>query len=193
MKTNNTLKHLDIGCGEQIFELKNFNLFEDFSENEIENYGIDFIAQPDKNIIGMDLSRDKIPFEKTFFDVVTCLDVLEHIPRIDLNYKTRYPFIELMNEIFRIMKPLGYLLIRTPFFDNSFFNDPTHVNPITEKLIFTYFCNKSEYFNKFPEKPWAKNYGFSGEFELLNFNKTKRINYDNEFDMIFLLQKPDLL
>jgi SAM-dependent methyltransferase len=71
---------------------------------------------------------------------------------------TKYPFIDLMNEIHRILKPGGLFLSRTPAYPHKeAFQDPTHVNIITEDTFPTYFCN--EYL--------ARIYGFNGAFTLI--------------------------
>ena len=67
-----------------------------------------------------------------------------------------------MNEIYRILAPGGYFLHCTPAYPaKQAFQDPTHVNIITEDTFPTYFCvNQSE-------KPWASMYGFHGAFTLV--------------------------
>jgi len=46
----------------------------------------------------------KIPFDDCSFDLITCLDVLHHIPNVTA----------LVNEIFRCLSIVGYALIREP-------------------------------------------------------------------------------
>jgi SAM-dependent methyltransferase len=53
---------------------------------------------------------EPIPFESNFFDSVSAYDFLEHIPRQAIDYQamiTRVPFLELMSEIHRVLKPNG--------------------------------------------------------------------------------------
>ena len=47
-----------------------------------------------------------MPFPDQFFDFVTAHDFLEHIPRLIYSPARRLPFVELMNEIWRVLKTL---------------------------------------------------------------------------------------
>jgi hypothetical protein len=83
-----------------------------------------------------------IPLESEFADYVTAYDFLEHVPRIGLakSGAVENPFINIVNEVFRILKVGGTFLHSTPLYPHPFaFVDPTHVNYITEKT-FNYFC-----------------------------------------------------
>ena len=180
------IKHLDLGCGENIFDIKNItNLSAIIDISDVESYGVDFLSNKE-NIVSADLSMEGIPFEDNTFDIITCLDFLEHIPRINLTNKTNYPFINLMNDIYRVLKSEGILFIKTPVFNENFFDDPTHINPITPNLLYRYFCTSESEEAKKPMLPWARSYGFTGSFKFVNFSKTERINFE---DHIFVLSK----
>ena len=106
---------------------------------------------------------------------MSAYDFLEHIPRIvSLNVngknKTRYAFIELMNEIYRTLKHKGKFYALTPYYPNSqAFQDPTHVNFITN-LTHTYFCEPNL---------MASMYGFKGKFKLIRAISVKpRYSYE---------------
>ena len=124
-------------------------------------YGVDireFDEQPaDFNYKQCNLITQAIPYPDNFFDSVSAYDFLEHIPRVIIyNDQTRFPFVELMNEIHRVLKPSGELYALTPYYPKeSCFIDPTHVNFITPKT--------HRYFVK-PDL-MANMYGFSGSFE----------------------------
>lgn len=121
-------------------------------------YGVDIRENNINNIYFCDLSSDNLPFSEGMFDFVTAYDVLEHVPRVvNNNGVTMYPFVTLMNEIFRVLKNGGAFLNVTPCFpEKGAFQDPTHVNIMTEDTIELYFCEKS----------WARIYGFNGVFKL---------------------------
>lgn len=123
-------------------------------------YGADLRENPTNNVVFCDLSMGKLPFESEKFDFVTAFDVFEHIPRvISLDGKNSFPFILIMNEIFRVLKVGGILFAFQPVFPaKSAFQDPTHVNIMSEDTMDYYFCNKA----------WARIYGYDGSFEMLN-------------------------
>jgi SAM-dependent methyltransferase len=144
-------RHLDLGCGGR-------------PRNPLQRdklFGIDIrrdVAGSERGeVIAANLSIDPIPFPDNYFDSVSAYDFLEHVPRILLGGETgtRFPFVELMDEIWRVLKPNGVLYALTPAWPNGqAFQDPTHVNFVTK--------NTSVYFSH-PD-PWARAYGFQGAF-----------------------------
>ena len=131
---------LDLGCGETI---RNPYL-------AMKCIGLD--------IQDADLAIQPIPYPDECFDFVTAYDFLEHIPRLLYVPHRRYPFVELMSEIYRVMKVGGKFLSSTPAFPHApAFQDPTHVNIITPLTFAEYFDD---------EKTWAKMYGFKGAFHI---------------------------
>lgn len=131
---------LDLGCGETIRN--------PYQANKC--VGLD--------IEDADLAIQPIPYPDHHFDFVTAYDFLEHIPRLLYVPKRRYPFVELMSEIYRVMKVGGKFLSSTPAFPHgAAFQDPTHVNIITPDTFYEYFDD---------QKTWAKQYGFKGAFHI---------------------------
>ena len=104
------------------------------------------------------LAVEAIPWPDNTFGSVSGFDFIEHVPRILLSADgraTRFPFIELMNEIWRVLVPGGRLYTVTPTYPHpEAFQDPTHVNIITERTH-EYFCGDS---------PLGRMYGFVGHF-----------------------------
>ena len=144
---------LDIGCGRKI---KN-----PFLAKQI--CGVDLIDF--ENVVKCDVIANKLPFEDNKFDCCTAFDFLEHVPRVSIkNGKTYFPFIELIDDVYRILKPHGLFLHVTPAYPSKFaFQDPTHVNIITENTFPKYFCSDK----KIGKEPKANMYGFKGNFSLL--------------------------
>lgn len=123
-------------------------------------YGIDIESVNSPAVQEIDLSANPIPFEPGSLDLVTAYDFVEHVPRWERRGGVvRYPFIELMNEIYRVLKPGGLFYSETPAFPApEAFQDPTHVNIISEKTFPEYFSNP---------KNWASIYGFTGGFDFV--------------------------
>lgn len=133
---------LDLGCGETIRN----------PYQALQVIGLD--------IQDADLAIEPIPHPDDHFDFVTAYDFLEHIPRLLYVPQRRYPFVELMSEIYRVLNIGGKFLSSTPAFPHgAAFQDPTHVNIITPDTFYEYFDD---------QKTWAKMYGFKGAFHISN-------------------------
>jgi SAM-dependent methyltransferase len=139
---------LDIGCGNS-------------PRNPFDadhTYGIDIRENEARGIKYADLNVEKIPFEDDKFDYITAYDFLEHVPRLIYAPDRRFPFIELMNEIWRTLKPGGIFFSYTPMYPFSpSFVDPTHVNQITNTTFEKYFDSTFM---------WGSIYGFKGKFSI---------------------------
>jgi SAM-dependent methyltransferase len=141
-------KSLDLGCGNAP---KNH-----FGADEV--HGIDMCNYPEWNVVKADLAVEGIPFPDDYFDYVTAHDFLEHIPRLIYAPARRYSFVEIMNEIWRVLKPDGKLYSFTPAYPlPTAFVDPTHVNFITQDTFRLYFDDVNT---------WGRTYGFKGRFHI---------------------------
>lgn len=141
-------RSLDLGCG-----ASPQNPFK-----ATETFGIDIREDLDANIRKADLAVEAIPFADEFFGAVTAYDFIEHIPRIIYAPARRFSFVELMNEIYRVLKPGGLFLSHTPAYPAAAaFRDPTHVNIITEETFPMYFDDTVR---------TARMYGFKGSFKI---------------------------
>lgn len=145
-------KSLDLGCG--------VNPRNKFDADEV--FGVDLRDGLGDNIVAANLITDPIPFPDNYFDFVTAFDFIEHVPRIIFCPDMRAPFVELMNEVYRVLKPGGRFFSSTPAYPHpAAFQDPTHVNIITEKTFPSYFDDRIR---------GAKMYGFRGFFRLHSQN-----------------------
>ncbi len=145
--------HLDLGCGMYPrnpygrTDLTGIDLHEGLQTGTPFRY------------VRANLSLRPIPFDDDTFDSISAFDFIEHVPRqLALDGDIQLPFIRLMNEVWRVLKPGGLFYAVTPAFPSpAAFQDPTHVNIITTKTH-EYFCGKNAY---------GRNYGFAGDFEAL--------------------------
>jgi SAM-dependent methyltransferase len=147
-------RHLDLGCGKRPRN--------PYGRREL--HGVDVRPAPagaDFQHRVANLTLEPIPYEDSSFGSVSAYDFIEHIPRIlptPDGRGTVFPFIRLMNEIWRVLAPGGRLYALTPGYPHAeAFMDPTHVNFITEGTH-EYFCG---------DKPLGRIYGFDGHFRLL--------------------------
>ena len=163
-----TTKTLDLGSGP--------NPKNPFSADEV--YGVDILGFGNSKIKIADLVIDSIPFEDNTFDYITGFDFLEHIPRmLYFGRERKQPFIDVMSEIWRVLKPDGIGIFATPAFPHQeMFQDPQHVNYISENTI-QYFCKPSGATNGWSNLDLCKAYGFKGEFEALSQYWRKDVPY----------------
>jgi SAM-dependent methyltransferase len=139
---------LDLGCGRTPRNPLNASRV----------HGIDLFEDSSLQVKKADLVLEKIPFPDQSMHYVTAFDFLGHIPRLLYLPQRRYPLVELMDEIFRVLKPGGIFLSVAPAFPApQALENPAQVNFITEGT-FSHFCSES---------PPAKDYGFRGAFKLL--------------------------
>lgn len=147
-------RHLDLGCGK--FPRNPYRMAElhgvDIRPLSAHGEGFEYRQA--------NLVLDPIPYPDRHFDSLSAYDFIEHVPRLlaDGRGGTRLPFIELMNEVWRVLVPGGRLYAVTPAWPHAeAFADPTHVNIVTAGTI-DYFTGES---------PLARIYGFNGHFALL--------------------------
>ncbi len=163
-------KHLDLGCGSTPRNPYSAPLIYGIDIREIEDMDVSGLTYKQAN-----LTIEKIPFPDDFFDSVSAFDFLEHIPRQIITSEGNLinPFINLMNEIYRVLKPGGRFYGLTPVYPHpSVFVDPTHVNFITKKTH-KYFTGQS---------PMGRMYGFKGRFKVLQVKRDhpKNIYWDKQ-------------
>ena len=89
-------------------------------------YACDYIdglmETPDQRVELVDLNRENLPYPNAHFDLVTCIETIEHLEN----------FRAVIREIFRVLKPGGLAVISTPnilnvrsrlrYFSSGFYN-----------------------------------------------------------------------
>ena len=147
--------HVDLGSGNKLRNPFNSSKVagSDYKIPKNKNYDSDFYT--------FDLTKD-FPFENNSISSFSAFDVIEHIPRWERfsSEQMKFPFINFMNEVNRCLVIGGYFIAVTPAFPSTaVFQDPTHVNFITEETI-----------NYFSEFAWANNldYEYSGNFKVIH-------------------------
>jgi len=149
--------HLDVGCGSKPRN--------PYGCDRV--YGVDIIDQEADGFHyrKCNVLLEKLPFDDATFDSVSCYDFLEHISRLVVaDGFTRFPFVEFMNEVHRVLKPGGLFYALTPYYPREeAFVDPTHVNIITRNTH-TYFTSPDY---------GAAVYGFTGKFTVVMVKETK--------------------
>jgi len=130
-----------------------------FGADEV--FGLDLIEDKDKKIFRCKLGFERIPFDDNSFDYITAYDLIEHIPRYSDSENSNTPFIQLMNECYRVLKKDGIFLSMTPVYPYlGAFQDPTHNNIITVDTFKHYFSE-----DKFKI---AFHYGVTANFRILD-------------------------
>lgn len=154
-------KTLDLGSGMSPRSLDGCDVF-----------GIDICAEavPQESpgaVLPVDLNVSPIPFDDGVFCRVFAHDFLEHVPRLlYVDGIRRQPFVAILNEVWRVLKPGGIFESCTPMVTHlqTWSGDPTHVNPISENTFNYITAQPGVNF----EYELMKRYGFVGCFRLLH-------------------------
>jgi SAM-dependent methyltransferase len=107
---------LDIGCADGTYTRRLAERFDQVDAIDIEPDRLaDFRAllQPGDNVTVHDMSADELTFAEETFDVVTAIEVMEHVGDVDA----------VLREVARVLVPGGRFLVTTP---NRWFPFETH-------------------------------------------------------------------
>lgn len=157
-------KMLDIGCsyGFMLYFMKDwFEIYGcDISEHAIEVCRKVFSKLSDNHFWVHDITQE-LPFPEKFFDVIICMDVIEHIEDITVP----------LGNIYKSLSDEGIFLLKIPIHTRyksteflRFENDPTHVSVLPERVL-------RAYLNKTGFIILEKKYYWMGFLPLPNFMK----------------------
>jgi len=144
------IRWLDVGCGLGY-------LINEAVEEGIDAYGLDLSRYAVENVIMKDRvllgSIVNIPYRSNTFDVVSAIDVIEHIDRKDASTS----FLELS----RVLKPGGICILTTPnpSHKGNWMYDLTHIN-VREPEYWKRLLQKCGFKVKLPYVPSFLKYYF---------------------------------
>jgi SAM-dependent methyltransferase len=139
-----------------------------------------WIGMDIRNLPGVDVVHDAQKFPYPFEDNCCFQILLSHLwEHIEPKYR-----VDMMNELWRIMKPEGQLLISVPYYLSiGACQDPTHYTCPNE-ATFTYFDPAYPLWQIYKPHPWRlvqNNYSMTGNMEvILEKRKGERIVPDNK-------------
>jgi predicted SAM-dependent methyltransferase len=116
--------------------------------------GIDIQNLPGVDILH-DLNVHPWPVEANSVLQAKAWHIVEHIPPVCVTEKgTRRPFIEFMNECWRVLRVGARIDIETPYGSSAgFVHDPTHCNQVDE-VTFEHFDPGYRRYMTYMPKPW---------------------------------------
>jgi ubiquinone/menaquinone biosynthesis C-methylase UbiE len=129
-------KYLEVGSGLGRFSLKVKNLFQNINIECFEiNPDLAKITS-DKGLKTTVGNAIDMSYPDESFDVVHCSHVIEHF---------KYPEVtELLDQLMRVTKTSGYIIIRSPLWYPGFYLDIDHIRPYPPETILSYFKNKQQ-------------------------------------------------
>jgi hypothetical protein len=162
---------LDIACGQQ---------------HQDGFVGMDIRPGPGVDIIH-DINIHPWPLPDESVTMAIASHIVEHIPPVivDLARGTWFPFLEFMDECWRVMIPDGQLAIATPHgYSPGYLQDPTHCNPCYEST-FLYFdplenSSNGMLYSVYRPKPWklkTLNWSPEGNIEVVMIKRLDDRSY----------------
>jgi ubiquinone/menaquinone biosynthesis C-methylase UbiE len=133
---NNIINYLEVGSG--------VGRFPEIVKQKFSNLSIKCL-EINNNLVsitrekGLDTIQGNIlnsPFQNEEFDITHCSHVIEHLGYPDI--------VHVLDEIFRITKKGGYVIIRSPLMYPGFYFDIDHVRPYPPESILNYFNNEQQ-------------------------------------------------
>ena len=133
--------------------------------------GMDILPLPGVDIIH-DLNSHPWPLPDECANRAMASHIVEHIPPVAIGPQgTWFPFIEFMNEVWRVLKFDAEFAIACPHgYSPGYLQDPTHCNAINE-TTFAYFdpiAFDGFLYSFYRPKPWAIKLNVLGEPQLFS-------------------------
>lgn len=138
LSAGESIRYLEVGAG--------FGRFPDLIKHEPSFSNLDITCLEinlelcdrlkSKNLQTVQGSVMDMPFPENSFDVVHCAHVIEHFSYPDIT--------NVLNELVRVTKIHGHVIIRSPLMHGKFYNDIDHVRPYPPECILQYFDNQQQ-------------------------------------------------
>lgn len=136
LESSLSYNYIEIGSGLCRFPKKIKNIFHNFNISclEINEESVSIAKENGfKTIIGNVLCNN---MESETYDIVHCSHIIEHF---------KYPdVIKFIDEMLRITKCGGYLIIRSPLMWEHFYDDIDHIRPYPPEAILNYLYNPQQ-------------------------------------------------
>lgn len=161
LQKRSSLKIVELASGPGIFlsYLKNKNIDNFTGIDQADDY-INLCREQNLNVVQADVLTWLDQQELNSLDVIVAIDFVEHLDK--------QTFVELLDKIYKALKPGGIFIARapsgdSPFFGQNFFNDITHQSVFTtiatRALVQMCGLNLERTVDEFPErilarKPW---------------------------------------
>jgi 2-polyprenyl-3-methyl-5-hydroxy-6-metoxy-1,4-benzoquinol methylase len=107
---------LNLGCGEGDYDTRIKTFCKEMYSCDVNEDDINFCKTLNKDVFYSVEDARKLAYADGFFDCIVCVDVLEHISGRE----------EVISEMFRILKPEGYIIITVPQKNFPFSYDPVN-------------------------------------------------------------------
>ena len=127
----------------------------------------------------VDIAIEPLPYEDDTFDEVHASHVLEHVETV-LHWREagkwhrRFPRVEIMREIYRVLKSGGVAVISVPTGYPNYAQDPTHADVPWTHATFGYFCNQWGGGSEEHEAHYSSGINFGFEWARDEFSEDKK-------------------
>lgn len=162
---------LDIGCSDGL-------LLSSFLKFGVKGCGVDISKESvsyapreiKSNIILLDIEKEYLPFKDDTFDLITILEVLEHL----------HDHENILSEMHRVLKPGGLVLMSSPIeskalgIANKLLSKLSKVKEESNNLHDYELCNFAPHINVHPKKFWIRAFESKGFRYIEDFKRTHR-------------------